>query len=93
MMKKVNFWSFISSLVCLVLFLLYFLLPAGFLFFYVHPLTVLLYITLIVFFLGVWGLSGVHDWKGMIRSLATLIITLGLSMFLLFILFFGSLLS
>lgn len=58
-----------------------------------HPLNLVLYITLITFVLGLLGFSGVQDWKGMTRSITTVIITLGLSAFLAVVIFFGSLLS
>ncbi|WP_167395929.1 hypothetical protein [Lysinibacillus parviboronicapiens] len=39
-------------------------------------------ITVITFFVGLIGLSGVKDWKGMLRSITTILLTAGLSLFL-----------
>jgi hypothetical protein len=59
----------------------------------IHPLNVVLYTTLITLVFGVIGLSGIQDYKGMFRSVTTIIITLALSAFTIIIIFFGSLLS
>lgn len=94
MKKKINIWSFISSIICILLFFIvsfsgqieYSLMGT-------HPLNLVLYITLITFILGVFGFSGIQDWKGLVRSITTIILTLGLSAFLSFVIFFGNLLS
>ncbi|SFL44672.1 hypothetical protein SAMN04487943_101594 [Gracilibacillus orientalis] len=94
MKKKINIWSFILSIICILLF---FIISFSGLIDYslmdTHPLNLVLYITLITFVLGVLGFSGIQDWKGMARSVTTLILTLGLSAFLTFVIFFGDLLS
>ncbi|TQR14769.1 hypothetical protein [Psychrobacillus vulpis] len=94
MMKKINIVSFILSIICILLFLL--VSFSGLIDYSIigtHPLNLVLYITLLTLILGVLGFSGIHDWKGMARSVTTIIITLGLSAFLTFVIFFGSLLS
>ena len=94
MEKKINLWSFILSIVCILLFFIVSLSgPIDYSIMGKHPLNLVLYITLITFVLGILGFSGIQDWKGMTRSITTVIITLGLSAFMAIVLFFGSLLS
>lgn len=94
MSKKFNLWSFILSLICLLLFYLTsFSGKIGNSILGIHPLKIVLCITLITLVIGAIGFPGAHDWKSMLRSVTTLIITFGLSAFLTFIIFFGSLLS
>ncbi|WML44599.1 hypothetical protein [Neobacillus sp. PS3-40] len=94
MKKKINIWSFISSLICILLFVIVtFSGPIDYSIMGTHPLNLVLYITLITLVLGVLGFSGIQDWKGMARSIATVIITLGLSTFLTIVIFLGGLLS
>ncbi|MGE7090351.1 hypothetical protein ACQKII_02605 [Lysinibacillus sp. NPDC048646] len=92
--EKINKWSFFSALICI---LLYFIVPSisggdhailG-----LHPFTIVLCITSVTFFFGLLGFSGVTDRQGMLRSVTTIIITLGLSVFLMFILLVGKLLE
>ncbi|MRG85981.1 hypothetical protein [Salinibacillus xinjiangensis] len=93
MQEKVNFWSFILSIICIVLFLI----PLSGWFansiMGIHSLTIVLIFTLSTFLLGVYGFLGVKDWKGMARSVTTIVLTLSLSVFLGFILFVGSMMS
>ncbi len=93
MKKTINVWSFIFSFICLVLYLI--ISPGTIVtnVIGVHRLGIVLIITTITFVFGMIGFSGVHDWKSMIRSIITIVITLGLSIFLSFVIFFGSLLS
>ena len=58
-----------------------------------HPLNIVLGITIIAFLLGVLGLKDVREWKAMARSIFTIIFSISFSGFLIFIIFFGSLLS
>lgn len=91
--KKINLWSFTLSIICILLFLV---VTFSGLFddsiLGTHPLHLVLYMTLATCILGLIGVSGIEDWKGMIRSIATVIFTLGLSVFLAIVLLFGSLL-
>ncbi|MBP2242166.1 O-antigen ligase [Cytobacillus eiseniae] len=94
MKQKINIGSFISSIVCILLFVIVSfsdLINNSVL--GVHPLNLVFSFTLITFLLGVVGLSGVQNWKGMARSITTIIVTVGLSVFLSFILFFGTIFS
>jgi peptidoglycan/LPS O-acetylase OafA/YrhL len=92
--KVVNKLSFNLSIICLFLFLIVsFLIPIREPVMGHHPLNLILYLTLITFVLGLIGFLGIQDWKGMARSAATIVITLGLSLVLAAVLFFGSLLS
>lgn len=94
MQKKINLWSFILSIICILLFFIVsFSGPIDYAVIGVHPLNLVFYSTLSTFVLGIVGFSGIQDWLGMMRSITTVIITLGLSAFLAFVLFFGSLLS
>nr|WP_106779110.1 hypothetical protein [Lysinibacillus timonensis] len=94
MMQKINIWAFIFSIICIFLFILDNSWgPIASSVLGVHSLSLILYFTLIIFFLGLIGFAGVEDWKGMARSITTVIITLGLSTFLTIVIFFGILLS
>ncbi len=94
MKKSLNFWSLIFSFVCILLFLLVsFSGMINYSIMGIHPLHLVLYITLITLVLGVLGFSGVQDFKGMIRSITTIILTLALSAILTVILFFGHILG
>jgi len=94
MEQKINLWSFFLSIICILLFFVVSLSgPINYSIMGTHPLNLVLYITLTTFVLGILGFSGIQDWKGMTRSITTVIITLGLSTFLAIVLFFGSLLS
>ena len=92
--RKYNLWSFILSIICILLFFIVSLSgPIDYSIMGTHPLKLILYITLTAFILGILGFSGIQDWKGLTRSITTVIITLGLSVFLAIVVFFGSLLS
>lgn len=94
MKKSINVWAFIFSVICIfLLFTVSFSEVISRSILGIHPLTIVLSITLITLMFGVIGFSGIQDWKGMIRSVATIIITLVLSAFISIVLLFGSLLS
>ena len=94
MEQKINLWSFFLSIICILLFFVVSLSgPINYAIMGTHPLNLVLYITLTTFVLGILGFSGIQDWNGLTRSITTVIITLGLSIFLAIVLFFGSLLS
>ena len=89
---NINVWSFIVSLFCIPL-----LLIATF---YVnvtilgiHPLNIVLTITIITFVLGVIGLKDVNNWKALARSIVTICLTISFSVLLLYIIIMGNLLS
>ncbi|RWZ54462.1 hypothetical protein EQV77_14400 [Halobacillus fulvus] len=94
MQEKINFWSFIFSVICLVLFL-----TVSFSGWFtnsilgIHPFTIVLFVTLFTLLFGMLGFSGVRSWKGMARSVFTVVLTLSLSVFLCFALLFGSFLN
>lgn len=67
--------------------------PIDYLLWAIHPLQLLLYFTLTIFILGLLGFAGVENWKGMARSVVTIILTLGLSIILAIIIFVGRLFS
>lgn len=89
MKKKINVWSFVCSITCIVLFFV----PIQSEVFGFLRLELLLYLTVTTFFFGLIGFSGVKDWKGMARSVATVVLTLGLSGALMFVLFIGKLIG
>lgn len=94
MTKKINSWAFIFSIICILLFILdrsWGPIVSSIL--GVHSLNLLLYFTIIIFFLGLIGFAGVEDGKVMARSIATVVLTLGLSVFLTVVIFFGMLFS
>ncbi|KGR76188.1 hypothetical protein [Ureibacillus sinduriensis] len=94
MTKKINIWAFTFSIISLFLFILDdFWGPIASSILRMDSLHLLLYFTLIIFFVGMIGFAGVEDWKGMVRSIATVILTLGLLTFLIIVIFFGMLLS
>lgn len=102
MKHNINLWSFIISFICIGLFLLYLeigsiassetkmfimnSLP-------IHPLSFLLVLTMIIFFVGIKGFSKVDNWIAMLRSIVTVLLTLSLSVFLTLILIVGYALS
>lgn len=90
--KNINLWSFIISLICISLLVVTAFLPILNIF-GVHPLKVLLVVTLMNLCLGAIGFAGIRDWKTMLRSIITLVITLGLSIILSYVIFVGSLLT
>lgn len=94
---NINLWSFILSLFCIPVFFIA-ISSANFIKIFTqtlgtHPLNIVLGITLIAFVFGVIGLKDVREWKAMARSIFTIIFTLGFSGVLIFIIFFGNLLS
>lgn len=75
---EMNRWSCYSSIICLLLYVVF--RKADYAILGWQP--IVLCITVITFFVGLIGLSGVKDWKGMLRSITTILLTAGLSLFL-----------
>jgi hypothetical protein len=97
MKLTINIWSFILSLTCIPVFFIA-ISSSDFISVFTqiigtHPLNIVLGITLIAFVLGLIGLKDVREWKAMARSIFTIIFTMGFSVVLIFIIFFGSLLT
>ena len=94
MTRQLNYWSFILST---ILVLLFFVISStgknDYIFFGAHPHVLLLGASLLTLCIGLIGLSGMKDWKSIARSFSTIFLTLGLSAFLAFIIFFGKLAS
>ncbi|EEK69841.1 NADH dehydrogenase subunit 6 [Bacillus mycoides] len=59
----------------------------------IHPLFFLLVLTMVTFFTGIKGFSKMNNWIAMLRSLATVLLTLLLSVFLTLTLIVGYALS
>ncbi|CAI8830390.1 hypothetical protein COM13_24175 [Bacillus pseudomycoides] len=98
MKHNINLWSFICSLICIGLFRLYFEIPSEiFKFFtdslHIHPLFILLVLTVGTFFAGMIGFSKVNNWVAMLRSIVTVLLTFSLSVFLTLTLIVGYALS
>ncbi|MEK4745643.1 MULTISPECIES: hypothetical protein [unclassified Bacillus (in: firmicutes)] len=102
MKHNINLWSFIFSFICIGLFLLYleigsiassetkmFIMDS----LPIHPLFFLLVLTTVTFFTGIKGFSKMNNWIAMLRSLATVLLTLLLSVFLTLSLIVGYALS
>lgn len=88
--------SFIGALLCIPLFLFTIFTPAIFKLFQLtgtHPLSIVLGITLVVFFLALIGLKDVVEWKSMTRSMVSIILTALLMVVIGFIMIVGSLLN
>ncbi|MBE7123727.1 hypothetical protein [Bacillus cereus] len=99
MKHNINLWSFIFSFVCIAFFLLYLEIctpemNATFInVVYFHPLFFLLVLTIGTFFAGIKGFSKMNNWIAMLRSVATVLLTLSLSVFLTLTLIVGYALS
>ena len=98
MKHNINLWAFICSLICVGLFRLYFEIPLElFKFFtdslHIHPLFILLVLVIGTFSACIIGFSKVNNWIEMLRSVATVLLTLVLSVFLTLILIVGYALS
>ncbi|WP_264448982.1 hypothetical protein ACSLGG_12155 [Bacillus mycoides] len=98
MKHTINLCSFICSLICVGLFRLYFKIPHDlFKFFtdslHIHPLFILLVLTIGTFFAGIKGFSKMNNWIAMLRSATTVLLTLSLSVFLTLTLIVGYALS
>lgn len=92
---KIGFLSFIFSLICLGFFIIVAAstkivgLTTSLL--YIHPLNIVLFMSLITFIFGLISFSEATNWKLFFRSLLTVIITFCLSAVILYILIVGSL--
>ena len=89
---NLNVWSFIVSVFCIPLFFIFTIYVNEHIF-GMHPLTILLSMTLITFVLGVLGLKDVNNWKALARSIVTICFTMSLSALFIFIIVTGNLLS
>ncbi|WP_110114794.1 hypothetical protein [Bacillus sp. CGMCC 1.16541] len=89
-MTKLPLISFLSSFLCIGLFFISATLsiesnwP-------IHPLLIVLLLTTGVFFMSLFSVAGVCDWKSSIQSVSAIVLTLGLAIFLLLVLSLGSL--
>ena len=89
---NINVWSFIISLFCIPLFFIATFYVNDFIL-GIHPLNIVLTITIITFVLGVLGFKDVNNWKALARSIVTICLTITFSALLLFIIITGNLLS
>ncbi len=95
MNKQINRWAFILAFACLGLFLLaigsnqFFTITKGLT--GLHPLHLAFAVTLVTLLGGVYGFSGAHHWKAYVRSVATVVLTLCLSVVIVTIIVMGNL--
>ncbi len=93
MKSNVNIWAFILSLS----YISEFPIAVSSADFYevtgIHPLDIVLGMTVLTFFLGLIGLKDVREWKAMARSIFTIIFTAGFSLMILFAVFVGRLIG
>lgn len=85
MTKAINLWSFVFSLLCVCLTFISFDYPS--------LLSLSFYIAIVVFFVGIVGFFGVHNWKSALRSVVTIIVSTILIVFTGLIIFVGNLFS
>ncbi|WP_335872825.1 hypothetical protein [Bacillus sp. 2205SS5-2] len=96
MLEKLNTYSFILSLLCLAMF---FFLSFPSMFHYsektlnFHPLYLILGLIFFSFFLGLLGFAGVKDGKSLVRSITTMIISIVLASFLVWVIGIGHFIS
>jgi len=94
---NLNLWSFFMSLCCIFLFFIasfsatFINLFVSYLHF--HPLSVVLLLTILCFYLTLIGMKDVNNITALIRSFISIVLTLLLASILSFVLFFGSLFS
>ena len=79
MKNNINVWSFILSLCCIPAFFMAISSASFHEITGIHPLDIVLVMTVIAFFLGLIGLKDVREWKAMTRSVFTIIFTTGFS--------------
>jgi hypothetical protein len=97
MKLKLNIYSFILSLICVILFFLStssikvinFTMDL----LHVHPLVIVMILSIVTLILGLFGLSVANNWIYLFSGLFTVIITIIMTGFIIFILTVGRLLS
>lgn len=91
---KFNFWSFIASLICVALFAMAIFSKQFFHFvtnlIHIHPLYIVLTISIITFIFGLIGFAGAINKKLLLRSIFTSVISFVLSAITIFILMMAS---
>lgn len=89
MKLKINFWSFIFSFICIALFFISVSSKEAVdtltNLLHIHPLNIVLTISFITFLFGLVGFSASTNWKLLLRSISTAVITLGLCIIILII--------
>ncbi len=89
---NLNFWSFILSLGCILLFFLSGSLKDFFVtYVHLHPLTLILLLSIVCFYLCVVGMKDVRNVATLLRGIVTMALTLILIVSISFSLFFGNL--
>lgn len=93
MKRHINLWSFIFAFVCLGLFFLAIstreIIDIMMNLLHLHPLHIVLILSLITCLLGVIGFAGITNWWTMLRSITTVVLSLGLSVVILIIVICG----
>jgi len=89
---NINFWSFILSLCCTLLFFLSGSLKDFFVtYLHLHPLTLTLLLSIVCFYLSLVGMKDVRNLATLLRGIATMVLSLILIVSICFILLFGNL--
>ncbi|WP_346935664.1 hypothetical protein [Clostridium sp.] len=90
MRLRLNFYSFILSLICIMLFFLSASSNSVINFtmdlLHVHPLFIVMILSIVTLILGLLGLSAATNWMRLFRGLLTIVITIIMTGFILFIL-------
>jgi len=94
---KLNFYSFILSLICIMLFFLSASSNSVINFtmdlLHVHPLFVVMILSIVTLILGLLGLSAATNWMRLFMGLFTVVITIIMTGFIIFILTVSSLVA
>ncbi|SFC84299.1 hypothetical protein SAMN04488168_110107 [Bacillus sp. 491mf] len=88
-----NFWSFVFSLFCVLMFYIFSFTPLHKVFLNltgINPIYMTFYLTLFAFLISVMGLGGIKNRKSTLRSTLAILISVGLLMILTFIIFIGT---
>ena len=97
MRVKINFWSFVFSLICIILFFLSIWSKSVVIFLTdlanIHPLKIVLFLTFITFLFSIIGLSEAKNSRLLIRSFISIFITIVMMGVIIFIVFLANLLQ
>lgn len=92
---KINFWAFVFSFVCIAMFFIATssseIVDFSTNLLHVHPLNIVLGMSIFTCLLGFIGFYEATNWKKLLRSILTIVITFGLSAFIIYILILGNL--
>lgn len=87
MKEKLPFWSLIFAMICLLLFIVSLSRSISFSFYFI------LFTTLVTFLFSLYSLIGIRNFTGMVMSVTAIIVTIGLAVILIFVIFIGNMTS